>query len=877
MSKKFKKIIISSIFAIGVFLSIFNVSYSAFDGNSWNERQGTYLETVWHEGRNILINGLNKYLNFGIVSGTSGYGFRDNSGTMEFKNSGGSWASFGSGTGTSTGTVTSVGIAVPTGLSVSNTPITTSGTTTIGVESGYEIPQTASTTNWESAFVWGDHALAGYYDTALDVIGGFTGCSGTMYLGADGACHTDQLGSGGGATTTINGVDGPTFTFATSSDTNIGLTISPTLTFTPSWIGTLADGRIASASNWNAAFASTTALTPTYLRGLFSETTTGLDYSAGVFSLTSGYFIPLTASSTEWNAKADYSFGANNFLGTGNFNTSGTINATTSLTTNATSTNFGVTGTFNMLGQFFSNLAAFVTYIQTLITENITGLAFSGGQLSLESGYEITKTASSTNWNGFWDVPSTRITDGAGLTWSGNTLNCDVASGSVAGCLSTTNWTTFNGKQDAITAGTGLSWAANTLNWSSTGLDWTGNAITNGYIASSTEYLIDNNTTYTAGDGLTLTSTDFDCDTASGSVFGCLSTTDWNTFNNKADTDTNTTYTATSPITLTGTAFGIESASTTNWDTAYGWGDWSGEGFITNAVATLASLTSVGTIETGVWQGTAIDNAYIASSTEYLADNNTTYLGGTNLTLSGSTFNVDDAFVLNTGDTMSGDLTVTGTTTSAYASITTGISLLGEYFTNFTNYVRSLFTGGDHVTITSGSIAVDDDFLLNNGDIGTGVYDFGGATSLEIPNASAPTVDTLGEIGLDTTDDQLIVMGASAKVIPTTMRIWSATVASTSPAFINAGLLKIPTQLDGYTMTNIRCSVQGTTSKIIAIEDEDTNSTEDITCAASVTSDDGSIANATVTAGEEMYIDFGASGDTPDYVSISVFGTWTRE
>lgn len=45
----------------------------------------------------------------------------------------------------------------------------------------------------------------------------------------------------------------------------------------------------------------------------------------------------------------------------------------------------------------------------------------------------------------------------------------------------------------------------------------------------------DTNTTYTAGDGLTLTATDFDCDTASGSVFGCLSSANWTTFNDKAD------------------------------------------------------------------------------------------------------------------------------------------------------------------------------------------------------------------------------------------------------------------------------------------------------------------------------------------------------
>lgn len=37
----------------------------------------------------------------------------------------------------------------------------------------------------------------------------------------------------------------------------------------------------------------------------------------------------------------------------------------------------------------------------------------------------------------------------------------------------------------------------------------------------------------TFGDGLTRTANDIDCDTASGSVFGCLSSADWTTFNNK--------------------------------------------------------------------------------------------------------------------------------------------------------------------------------------------------------------------------------------------------------------------------------------------------------------------------------------------------------
>jgi hypothetical protein len=61
------------------------------------------------------------------------------------------------------------------------------------------------------------------------------------------------------------------------------------------------------------------------------------------------------------------------------------------------------------------------------------------------------------------------------------------------------------------------------------------------------------------------------------------------------------------------------------------------------------------------------------------------------------------------------------------------------------------------------------------------------------------------------------------------------------------------------------------------VEDASANSSEDITCATTNTTDDGSITNATYTASELTYIDFGTTTGTVNYVTISVFGTWTRE
>lgn len=60
------------------------------------------------------------------------------------------------------GTVTSVALTVPAGLSVANSPITTSGSLDITYQAGYSIPTDLSQTNWNSAFSWGNHATAGY-------------------------------------------------------------------------------------------------------------------------------------------------------------------------------------------------------------------------------------------------------------------------------------------------------------------------------------------------------------------------------------------------------------------------------------------------------------------------------------------------------------------------------------------------------------------------------------------------------------------------------------------------------------------------------------------------------------------------------------------
>lgn len=50
------------------------------------------------------------------------------------------------------GVVTSVGMTVPIGLTVTGSPITSSGTLALGLETGYSIPTTAAQTNWNTAY-----------------------------------------------------------------------------------------------------------------------------------------------------------------------------------------------------------------------------------------------------------------------------------------------------------------------------------------------------------------------------------------------------------------------------------------------------------------------------------------------------------------------------------------------------------------------------------------------------------------------------------------------------------------------------------------------------------------------------------------------------
>ena len=92
----------------------------------------------------------------------------------------------------------------------------------------------------------------------------------------------------------------------------------------------------------------------------------------------------------------------------------------------------------------------------------------------------------------------------------------------------------------------------------------TGLQVVNGVLEATlgTSIDISAETNLTAGDGITLTDDDLDCDTATSAIFGCLSSADWSVFNNKVSSTSLSgasviSYTpATGVITTTGGTFG---------------------------------------------------------------------------------------------------------------------------------------------------------------------------------------------------------------------------------------------------------------------------------------------------------------------------------
>jgi len=198
-----------------------------------------------------------------------------------------------------------------------------------------------------------------------------------------------------------------------------------------------------------------------------------------------------------------------------------------------------------------------------------------------------------------------------------HTFNLPTASATNRGALSSADWSTFNGKENAITAGTTAQYfrgdkTFQTLNTAAvpelTNLYYTEarvNANTN--VAANTAAR-HNAVTLGTANGLSLSTQVLSLGLASAGVTGALSGTDWSTFNNKQNALTN-------PVTGTGTSgqvayftgtTAISSESNLFWDSTN-----DRLGIATNTPATTLEVNGVGLFTGGALTGNTKNGVYI--------------------------------------------------------------------------------------------------------------------------------------------------------------------------------------------------------------------------------------------------------------------------
>lgn len=103
-------------------------------------------------------------------------------------------------------------------------------------------------------------------------------------------------------------------------------------------------------------------------------------------------------------------------------------------------------------------------------------------------------------------------------------------------------------------------------------------------------------------------------------------------------------------------------------------------------------------------------------------------------------------------------------------------------------------------------------------------------------------------------------------------KIFSITVASTSPAFIGGTNIPIVSYARyALELTQYRCWADGGTSVVLGMTDG-TNATETVTCATTLTSDTDVGTNDQFTIGELKYLDFGTVTGAVNYVTFEAYG-----
>jgi len=244
---------------------------------------------------------------------------------------------------------------------------------------------------------------------------------------------------------------------------------------------------------------------------------------------------------------------------------------------------------------------------------------------------------------------------------------------------------------------------------------------------------------------------------------------------------------------------------------------------------------------------------------------------------SGGGLNV--AGTVGIGDTTPDAMLEVATSTGAIAMFSSAVGNDGDVMiVNATGNVGIATSTPSNLFSVHGSGYISSDLFVGGAVTATSTVDFGGATSLEIPNGANPTVDAVGEVAYDETIGQLLTYG-NGKV-----NVYSAT--STIEKTVN-----VPTDLSGLDYPLTKFIQAGTIKKIFCITDPTDTTGQDqdieiyeasstggstttvdaiITCDADGAEDDGTLANPSIDAGDWLGIHFGTASGTPQMLTFVI-------
>ena len=370
-----------------------------------------------------------------------------------------------------------------------------------------------------------------------------------------------------------------------------------------------------------------------------STTASGLTYTntTGVISLTVGYVIPLITATTTWDTAYNNRIASLTTIGSSGNATfiSNVLNIPTitlsgiggqPIATNLTSlstltyvsTSFVKmtgSGTFSLDTNTYyllSNPSSFIPL--TALSSTALGLTYTNttGVFSLTAGYMIPTSVQAAQWDTAYTNTISSAT--SPLSIASNVISIALATASVSGYLSASDFNTFNGKESVLTFSTPLVRSTNTIS----------------------------------------------INQASGSVNGYLSSTDWTTFNGKQSSISLTTTGTSGPATLVGSTLNVPNYS-------------AGASAVRNvSTFTATSGQTTFTISGGYTVG-LIDvfiNGARLSTADYTATNSTTVVLGTGAVLN------DIVDVVNYTATFTAG--ISGTGTANYLTKWTGTSTVSN-------------------------------------------------------------------------------------------------------------------------------------------------------------------------------------------------------